>query len=261
MTPGQATDREIGATYRTVSLERLDGIARAGGREPARRWAAVASDLPGPADGAKQTNRDRSPGQDRCASAVVSVRRRSPWSRSAAGGAAPRRYVPGGSVGANSAKRERNRRRNRFRTTAVPTVRPMAKASRGGVPTGPGSQVTESAPARARRPLRRSSPKVAASRTRQTAVPTGSGREAVAALTAAGLQDGAAGAGGHPVAKAVVLGSLAVVGLERALHDASSLAVRGWRARQTGRRGCACRQGRGGLGGGATGQITPCQAA
>lgn len=49
-----------------------------------------------------------------------------------------------------------------------------------------------------------------------------SGRQPVPALEAAGLQDGPAGAGRHALAEAVVLGSLAVVGLERSLQDASS---------------------------------------
>jgi hypothetical protein len=97
----------------------------------------------------------------------------------------------------------------------------MAKAIRGGSPAGPGSQVTVSGPRRTRRPWRRRSSKVDRSRMRQmtdTAGAPDSGGELVTALPAAGLDDRPTRPGRHPVAEPVVLGPLAVVGLESALH-------------------------------------------
>jgi hypothetical protein len=75
-----------------------------------------------------------------------------------------------------------------------------------------------------------------------------------------------AGPRGHAVPEAMVLGPLAGVGLERALHEASSLRNRGGTARQMRRRVRARAKGRAGAPAAATGppdpismgHLTPC---
>ncbi len=76
--------------------------------------------------------------------------------RDAAIGLAPNRYSPGGSSPADEAscRMARNCRRTRLRTTAGPSARPRANATRGGVelPGGSSTYVHHRTPARARRP-------------------------------------------------------------------------------------------------------------
>ena len=71
-------------------------------------------------------------------------------------GRAPNRYIPGGSVPADDAacSMARNCRRTRLRTTAGPSARPRANATRGGVvmPGGSRTYVHHRTPARARCP-------------------------------------------------------------------------------------------------------------
>jgi hypothetical protein len=111
----------------------------------------------------------------------------------------------------------RNRRRSRLRSTACPTRRPMAKATRGGWAGSPSTQDIVIGPLRTRLP-RRSAAKVARSRTRQIRPTARSGRQSVAALEAAGLQDGASRPRRHAVPEPVVLGSFPGVRLIRSLH-------------------------------------------
>src|SRR3954452_17811823 len=95
-----------------------------------------------------------------------------------------------------------------------------AQAGTGDPPASTGRWVTVSAPTRRRTPSRRRAANDARSRTRQRRAIEGAvlRGELGAALATAGLEDGATGAGRHAVAKAVLLGPAARVGLERALH-------------------------------------------
>jgi hypothetical protein len=76
--------------------------------------------------------------------------------RNAASGRAPIRYSPAGNVPADDAASNmaRSRRRTRLRTTAGPSARPKANATRGGVelPGGSRMNVHHRTPARARCP-------------------------------------------------------------------------------------------------------------
>ena len=125
----------------------------------------------------------------------------------------------------------RSRRRSRFRSTAPPTARFTAKATRAPGAAGSCKDVTVTGPDRFRAPLRRSAPKVRRSRTRPTARARGedrratapplgaeSGRQTVAALVTARLEDGPARPSGHAVPEAVSLRSFADVWLIGALH-------------------------------------------
>src|SRR5689334_22803191 len=100
----------------------------------------------------------------------------------------------------------------------------MANATRGGssAPDAGGVHVTDTGPPRTRARDRRRAANDARSRTRHTGRPaTVLDREPVAALEAPGLEDGAAGAGRHAVAEAMVLGPAPVVRLVRPLHGLS----------------------------------------
>lgn len=146
-TAHEAPDRQPETTERAVFLQRLDRVGAAGGSESAGRGAAVVGTLI-PQDQANQEGRRlRS-----CA--------RSNWSstydRAAATGWAPIRYIPGGKVPADDAacSMTRNCRRTRLRTTAGPSARPRANATRGGVvmPGGSRMNVHHRTPARVRCP-------------------------------------------------------------------------------------------------------------
>ena len=88
-------------------------------------------------------------------------------------GRAPIRYHPGGQRHLVRTA-TRRRRRTRLRTTAGPTARPIANATRGGEADGSGRKVHQSTPARARRPSAASRRKTSRSRMRQIK-PTGGG--------------------------------------------------------------------------------------
>jgi hypothetical protein len=114
-----------------------------------------------------------------------------------------------------------------LRSTAFPTVRLTAKATRASPAAGSRQTVTVTGPERERVPSRRSATNVRRSRTRptrgrgeggDTARPWPSGRQTVAALVAARLEDRSSGSGGHPMPKTVSLCSFADVWLVGALH-------------------------------------------
>ena len=128
-------------------LQRFDRVGAAGGGESTRRGAAIDGTL----IALYQANQEGS----RRSNCV-----RSNWSstndRDAAMGWAPIRNIPDGSVPADDAacSMTRNCRRTRLRTTAGPSARPRANATRGGVamPGGSRMNVHHRTPARARCP-------------------------------------------------------------------------------------------------------------
>jgi hypothetical protein len=83
-------------------------------------------------------------------SARITVSRSSPKRSGVDGGAIPIRYMPDRSCGANSWTIVRSWRRMRFRSTALPTLRPMAYATRGGSAGLPPTKDTVTSPLRAR---------------------------------------------------------------------------------------------------------------
>lgn len=146
-TADEAPQREPQATPPAVDLEGLDGVGAARWREAAGGGTALRSLLI-PDDQANQEGiRSRSA-------------RRSNWSSAgdfdATMGLAPNKYVPAGNWPSDDAacNMARSWRRTRFRTTAVPSARPRANATRGGVemPGGSRMYVHHRTPARARRP-------------------------------------------------------------------------------------------------------------
>lgn len=130
-----------------MDLESLDGVGAARGGEPAGRRTAV-DGLLIPDDEADQWG---SRSSRRCRSNCSS-----PYDRLAAVGSAPNRYSPAGSCSADdaAANMARSCRRTRLRTTAGPSARPSANATRGGVEVSRGSRtnVHHRSPARARCP-------------------------------------------------------------------------------------------------------------
>src|SRR3954454_8902245 len=148
--PTDAAHREPTALRGAVQCERLVGVRRARGCEPARR-RTVDGQVLVRADRATQRARRDSGSRARAGRhGVLAVRARSSrsvepssaYGRSAAPGAAPIRYVcPGAKSATCSRHRARRRRRNRLRTTALPIGRPIANATRGGSPGTPGARV------------------------------------------------------------------------------------------------------------------------
>jgi hypothetical protein len=130
-----------------VLAQRFEGVAAARGSESAWRRAAVEGALI-PDDQANQEGRRRS----NCVRSNCS----SMNDRPTAVGCAPNRYIPGGKVPADDAScnMTRNWRRTRLRSTAGPSARPRANATRGGVvmPGGSRMYVHHRTPARARWP-------------------------------------------------------------------------------------------------------------
>jgi len=112
----------------------------------------------------------------------------------------------------------RSCRRRRFRTTAGPTRLGTAKARPADDESSRSSATTVSGPRRARLPLVRKRRNTSRSRIRSIGRIRRSGREALAALAPAILDDRSTGAGRHPLAKAVLLGLAPVVGLVGPLH-------------------------------------------
>ena len=94
--------------------------------------------------------------RSRCALSSWNGRPRAPWST-------PMRYVPAGSEAALSTTTARKRRRTRLRSTAVPTLRGTANATRRASSVScAGKNCTLTGPDQARRLERRSSAKAAA---------------------------------------------------------------------------------------------------
>jgi hypothetical protein len=120
-----------------------------------------------------------------------------------------------------------------LRTTAVPTGRPTAKASSGSS-AAPTRALTRTTPRRARRPRAARAAKPARDRTRPMRTGGRSGRQAEAALLAAGAEHRPPRPGAHPVTEAVPAGPLPVVGLVRPLHRWVSGIDRGAVARERG---------------------------
>jgi len=136
------------------------GVARARRRESAGGGAAFDGPLV-PLDEADEAS--RCPHRPPARSTVRNSSRTSPAScsyvSSGAAGRAPTSSHPGAStpVAAASATSARRRRRRRLRVTAVPTARPMAKATRGGAVAGSGRKRHHKCSVPARRSDRRSS--------------------------------------------------------------------------------------------------------
>ena len=234
----ESADGEPRATGGAVLLEGVEGVGGAGRlvaarRRPAGEDAAVAADAG--VEGA------------RSATFIGHRPRRAPWPGrlegpiGLSGGVrlTDSRYRPG--EGASSRSAARSWRRRRLRTTAVPTGRPIAKATRTP-PASSGTCSTRSERWRDRLPRSRSAANSPLVRTRPVRMrnPSSwtivlrrgrSGREAGAALQAAIADDRPAGTGRHAVAEPVAGGPLAVVGLEGALHGLSD--------RSSGTRRCA----------------------
>lgn len=220
MTAGEAPGAQPPASECAVALDRLGRVHGARGPVPARRRAAC----PG---GLVQTDQHETAalghGQRRCpccsgpraciASDMIACN--SPNDKAVASARAPTRYAPGRRTGPSSATTARSRRRSRLRTTAPPTLRPIAYATRGGSVGAPGAKVTVIGPRCTRRRDRRSARNAARWRTRPTTSLRG---ETMTAFAASCLEDGATGAGGHAVAEAVALRPLACVRLVRPLH-------------------------------------------
>ncbi len=143
----QPTHRQPQATGRAVGGEGVDGVLAAGGGEPAGRRPPFHCSLIA-RDQANQPGRRRR--------RAIRSNSSSTNDRVAASGRAPIRNSPGGNVPADDAacRMARRRRRTRLRTTAGPSARPRANATRGGVelPGGSRMYVHQRTPARARCP-------------------------------------------------------------------------------------------------------------
>lgn len=178
-----------------MRLESFERVGRTGGditagRNPAGKQPLIAAHTP-----CRQTRRNgKGTRRFRCWRRIVIVlagcshrglptrrsrqlstsRNRTTRSTSAALGWIAKSQAPegirAGSVARTSAKCARTWRRKRLRTTAVPTLRDTANATRGGSSMVDGvdaNMVTDTVPLRTRRPRRRSSWNVRRSRTRQ----------------------------------------------------------------------------------------------
>lgn len=183
----QASERQPRPAGGAVDLEGFVGIARTGRIEATRRRPAGERSLVGldPAQCPTLHGRRRHGPLlvRRAGGHVVDARRRSivsnidrsARSRSAnvcsqARAFAPMRYSPGGT--SDVANNARSRRRSRLRRTAVPTARPMAKATCGGIRSGSRTYEHHSGSARTRAPSRLMRTKASRSRTRSIK-PTG----------------------------------------------------------------------------------------
>ncbi len=140
---------------------------------------------------------------------------------SAAGGnARTTTMAPAGSTPSLGARRWRNRRLTRWRTTDPPTALLTTSPARGA-PSAVGQwRWITSLDRPLRRPRRRTATNSSRRVSRDPAGstgPAGSGGEPLAALATTGRDDGAARAGTHAQPEAVRAGPAAVVGLEGAL--------------------------------------------
>src|SRR5688500_10364094 len=136
MATGDATGGEPHPAAGTVTPDGVSAVHRAGGLETARRRPAGENPL------VEADNRDQEAGgraherrSANNASASPRTARSSVHDRRAASGPADTRYEPG-ARGA-SASAARRRRRRRLRSTAPPTRRPTAKATRARSPSDP----------------------------------------------------------------------------------------------------------------------------
>ena len=158
---GEAAQRQPEPAPVAVDEQRLAGKGRARRREPARRRAPVGGPLV-PVDHAHEARCGRRRRHAGTSTAAVSRSFTSTPSssneRSPAPGWAPTSSRPHGSNGCSprvaARSNSRSRRRRRLRTTAGPTERPMAKATRGGTTSGSRRYRHHSVGVRARRPWR-----------------------------------------------------------------------------------------------------------
>jgi hypothetical protein len=143
----EAAQREPEATPPAVDLEGLDGVRAARGREATGGRASLYCLLIADDQANQEGRRSRSDCRSNCSSTR---------DRDTTMGLAPNRYVPGGRRPADDAScsMARSCRRTRLRTTAGPSARPRANATRGGVvmPGGSRTYVHHRTPARARCP-------------------------------------------------------------------------------------------------------------
>lgn len=156
MAANQAADRQPTTSSRAVDFDRFGGIARTRRVEATRRDAARHQMLIG------LDQSDEHPGHDGTSSVTRRMARficslNSSKEACSAPGTAPIRYTPGGKEPARSSsvRMARSRRRNRLRTTAVPTRRPMANPTSVGSVSGWGRYLTHNGPLPTRRPRRR----------------------------------------------------------------------------------------------------------
>jgi len=151
-------------------LQCLERVRGAGRCEPARGGAAFCGTLiphhQADQEGSRRRSCDRSNSSSRN-------------DRDAALGCAPIRYIPAGSVPSDDAacSMTRKRLRIRLRTTAGPSARPRANATRGGVvmPGGSSMYVHHRTPARARWPSAAKRANARRSRMRQIKPTDGAG--------------------------------------------------------------------------------------
>ncbi len=159
----QATHGEPQPPPTAVHLQRLDRIAGTARREPAWRGPTLRCALIPPYEANQPLVVRTSRWISNCSS--LNDGGVPPWRT-------PIRYQPGG--GGDDASSARNWRRRRFRVTAGPQARLMAKATLGGVADESGRNVHHRTPARARRPSRDKRVNALRSRIRQIK-PTGGG--------------------------------------------------------------------------------------
>jgi len=147
--PGVASadpaDRQPRSPGRTVYLEGLHRIGRTGRDEPARRRTSgtnrLVSDDQGTQDAGEESHRAAPwSWRSRLFSKLVTSSLNWAGLRSTAPGLSDTSSAPGGSREADSSRTARTRLLRRLRTTAVPTFRVMAKATRvlGSTSAGPG---------------------------------------------------------------------------------------------------------------------------
>jgi hypothetical protein len=162
---GKTTDGQPQPTPGAVLEQGVAGVGRARGGEAARRRPAIGRPLV-PLDHPHQPRRGRRRlgGHGHAGTPTAAVSRSvtsapsSSNERSPAPGRAPTSRCPDGSNGCSppvaARSSSRSRRRRRLRTTAGPTERPMAKATRGGTASGSRKYRHHSVDVWARRPWR-----------------------------------------------------------------------------------------------------------
>src|SRR5487761_1690236 len=121
----QAPEGQPRAAGRPVGRDRLEGVGRAGRREPARRGTAQPGSLVQMDEEEQHTLAGPHASSDPLARFMASITRAlNSWNDTPRiPGSTPMRYAPGGKTGANSSATARRRRRQRFRSTAEPTRR------------------------------------------------------------------------------------------------------------------------------------------
>jgi len=194
MAPAQSSNRQPGTPHEPIHLECFEGVGRTGrdvtaGRNPTGEQPLIAAHTP-----CRQTRRKRRAilGVSCARQIVVLPTDRAHWvlptsrsrqlstsakrterSTSAAPGCRAKSQQPEGKSGLFAARSSprwaRTCLRRRLRTTAVPTLRETANATRGGslTDTDDANMVTATVPLRTRRPRRRSSSNERRSRIRQ----------------------------------------------------------------------------------------------